>query len=91
MKDKKTRDLVTIAIREPEDLLLMDEAPGSSIKDEAQASNSQVPTRQDLHDSDLLDLNMNCQVNTGPEASTQIDYASFEFGEKCQSKCEECK
>ena len=35
MKDKKTRDLVTIAIREPEDLLLMDEAPGSSTKDEA--------------------------------------------------------
>jgi len=88
MKDKKPRDLVTINIKEPEDLLLLGVALGSSTNDQVNTSDRRVLTKQDSH---LVDLNMNCQVNTGPDSSTQNDSDSFQFGENCQSKCEECK
>ena len=86
---KKIKDVVTI--REPEDLLLKDEALNSSSNNEVSTHNSQVPMKQSRHDSTPLDLNMNCQVNTDPEPSSQSKSVSFDIGEECESKCEECK
>ena len=91
MKENKTKDLAAIAIREPEDLILMDEALNLSTNDEVITSTSLVPMKQGLHGSTILDLNMNCQVNTDPEPSSRSESVSFELGEECQSQCQECK
>ena len=87
MTEKKPKDFVTIAIREPEDLLLQDEALDSPTNNGVYTSNSRVSTKQSQHDSALLDLNMNCQMNTDPEPSS----GSFDIGEECESKCVECR
>ena len=63
--EKKAKDLVaTIAIREPVDVMFMDEAEKSLKNIEVAEVNcgSGVSSKEVLHDSANIDVNMNCQI-----------------------------
>jgi hypothetical protein len=81
---KKARSLTAaIAIRDPEDMMLMDvkQVYTSSSNKEARFGSFGVPIK--LNDSELLDLNYNCQVDS--------ETVSNDLADECKTTCQECR